>query len=427
MHRPHPPHSRLDGFALPMALLAMMVIGVVVTVGFYVAARKGRPAVRSDLSAEAFYVAQYGLEETLAEWRNPQLQAVAIEQRFEPARVAASSGAAGGEYDIHVRRIGAQLFMVTSTGRVDADGRTASRRVATMVRTLDPRLPAPSAVTTLGAIVLGDGAAVRGDAIADATCRPAGAATAAEEGSEVVDPAGVGERPAAGEGAEDGTGVVTLDPGSVDEASLARITGSPPLARIGALDTAALDTFGDFTRRDLVALATREYEAGASERNMAPVSRLDRRSGVARCDADVRSNWGDPTGRGPCAHELPIIHARGDLDLHGGRGQGVLIVDGDLRASDGFTFYGVVVVRGSLELTGPESEIRGSVIVEGEGGSEGDATVALRGARIAYSTCRVARAFDAATRPRPLAGRSWMDLTTTGPGRLPARVSGRSG
>ena len=41
----------------------------------------------------------------------------------------------------------------------------------------------------------------------------------------------------------------------------------------------------------------------------------------------------------------PLLWARGDLELRGGRGQGILLVDGDLVVSQGAEFHGVVITR----------------------------------------------------------------------------------
>ena len=55
-----------------------------------------------------------------------------------------------------------------------------------------------------------------------------------------------------------------------------------------------------------------------------------------RCDTKVETNWGEPTVPGdPCFDYFPIIYHNGNLKLQGGRGQGILLVEGDLVASGG--------------------------------------------------------------------------------------------
>ncbi len=47
-----------------------------------------------------------------------------------------------------------------------------------------------------------------------------------------------------------------------------------------------------------------------------------------------------------------VIHATGDLELSGGTGSGLLLVDGALRVSGSVTFRGVIVVAGGLTVSG---------------------------------------------------------------------------
>lgn len=381
--------NRRDGFALPIALLAMMIIGALVTGGFYASSQESRVSASTDLASEAFYIAEYGLEETLATWRNAQFQAVATEHAFGTTVVAAPGGGTLGDYDIHVRRIGAQLFLVRSTGRVAAGSRTAQRRVAAMVRTLEPRLPAPTALAIFGGLTAGGSSLIRGDDAGGPGCLP---------GDSVA-------------------GVTAFDSTLIDAGNKERISGAPPIVQDASLDTAGLSAFGALHLADLMASATRVYEPGETESGMAPVVATDSLLGTSVCDTSVRSNWGDPGGVGPCADEFPIILAKGDLHLSTGEGQGILIVEGDLRASGNFHFYGVVIVLGELETAGTGNHVEGSVIVQGDGRLDSESTT-LGNSLVQYSRCRVDRAFSATMRARPLASRSWLDLTAAAPGRL---------
>ena len=70
------PVSRRDGAALPVALLAILVIGALVTGGFYSSSQESRISVSADLGSQAFYVAEYGLQDALGTWKNLKLEAV---------------------------------------------------------------------------------------------------------------------------------------------------------------------------------------------------------------------------------------------------------------------------------------------------------------------------------------------------------------
>ena len=379
-----------DGFALPMALLAIMVIGALVTGGFYASSPEGRTRGSGDLADRAFHVAEYGLESALGTWRNAELTSLRIgETRTYPAEPVTSGGDRIGSYTLRARSIGPTMFLVTSEGTVTAGSQTASRVVGSIVRTLTPVMPAPTALAVHGGLSVEESSEVRGEDSGGPGCT-------------VGDPV---------------AGVTALDSTLVDEGSRDRIAGSPPVLDDATLDTIALSEYGAITVNDLMAHATRVYDAGASEDGMAPVTTTDV-SGREVCDVSVTSNWGAPNDTTSACHgELPIIHAKGDLELGEGTGQGILLVEGDLTVSGRLGFYGVVIVLGRLQTTGAGNRFEGSVIVQGRDRLDSESAI-LGGARVQYSACRTRRAFDGALRPRPLAARAWMDFTALEPGEI---------
>ena len=373
-----------------MALLAIMVIGALVTGGFYASSPEGRSRGSGDLADRAFHVAEYGLESALGTWKNAELTSVRTgETRTYPAEPVSSGGDRIGSYTLRARSIGPTMFLVTSEGTVTAGSQTASRVVASIVRTLTPVMPAPTALAIHGGLSIEESSEVRGDDSGGPGCT-------------VGDPV---------------AGVTTFDSTLIDEERRDRIAGSPPVLHDATLDTFTLSDFGATTVKDLTAHATRVYDAGASEYGMAPATTTDP-SGREVCDVSVKSNWGAPSDPTSACHgELPIIHAKGDLELGEGTGQGILIVEGDLTVSGQLGFYGVVIVMGGLETTGSGNHFEGSVIVQGRGRPD-SVSATLGGARVQYSACRTRRAFDGALRPRPLAARAWMDFTTLEPGEI---------
>ncbi|NIP81806.1 MAG: hypothetical protein GWM90_22340, partial [Gemmatimonadetes bacterium] len=308
-------HNRSrDGFALPVALITIMVIGALVTGGFYLSARDGRASTRADLGEQALYVAEYGVDRVLGTWVRDSL--VAAIRRTEARGDLGATGVrtisgVAGHYTLRVERLGQGLALVRSRGAVQQGPARAAREVGAVVRTTAARLPYPAALTVLGAVTLDEGVRV------DAT------------GAEVV---GCPVRPAV-------PGLVVRDSARVSRGVGSEITGSPAVLQVATMTADSLGDLGMATIRDLVASATRVYEHGAHESGMGPATTAGPEG--SRCDTSVRKNWGDPRGTGPCAHHLPIIHARGDLTLDGGRGQGILVVEGDLTAAGDVRFGGV--------------------------------------------------------------------------------------
>lgn len=376
-------HTNRAGFALPVALLAMVVIGAIVTGGFYAASQENKISSSTDLGSQAFYLAEYGLEEALGTWKNSHLDATVVTQTEDTVPVS-SGGQVLGTYQITIRRLSTQMFLLTSEGRAKAGpNRVGVRRVGTLVRTTAPSMPTPTALAIYGGLTVGGSSEIRGNDSGGPECLA---------GDSVA-------------------GVSAFDSTLISDNNKDRISGKPPIKQDATLDTAALNDFGDLDLAALIASATKRYAHGESITNMAPVETTDS-TGLAVCDTSVRENWGDPSGLGACVNEFPIIYAQGDLHLKTGKGQGILIVEGDLKASGNFDFYGVVIVLGELYTSGTGNHLEGSVIVQGHGMLDSESTT-LGNSLVQYSRCRVDRAFNAALRPRPLAKRSWLDFSAS--------------
>jgi hypothetical protein len=126
-----------EGFALPVALIAMIVIGAMVTGGFYASTREHPGRLSPDLGAQALYVAEYGLDRVLGTWvRDSLLHAVAATaDGGDLGPVPVSTGASVlGHYTLSVERLGEELALVRSTGAAEQVGARATRDVGAVVR-----------------------------------------------------------------------------------------------------------------------------------------------------------------------------------------------------------------------------------------------------------------------------------------------------
>lgn len=74
---------------------------------------------------------------------------------------------------------------------------------------------------------------------------------------------------------------------------------------------------------------------------------------LGACLTDEPWVWGDPDQPWrPCGPVVPMRASLGDLEVEGGVGQALLVVDGDLSLTAGARYYGLVLVRGMLRLEG---------------------------------------------------------------------------
>jgi hypothetical protein len=124
------------------------------------------------------------------------------------------------------------------------------------------------------------------------------------------------------------------------------------------------------------------------------------------CDLRRSTNWGDPGGAvTPCGGYLPLVRVDGDLSLNGGLGQGILLVNGDLRITGPFTFHGMMIVKGGVDITAP-TDVRG-ILAAAELRSGAGSVTQLK---VHYSKCIIAKSLYSSAPLSPLSSRAWIPL-----------------
>jgi hypothetical protein len=300
--------------------------------------------------------------------------------------------ATGDEYSSWLTRLDAgqddrtNYYLLSAVGRARGAG-GGRRQVALVLRTRQPDVPCcGAALATRGAVHLEGGAMILGVDLLPKAWRGAKGICALGAAAAAV-------------------GVSTDDTTLVERAFDALVTGHPPIALaegagIGPLALAA-SGFGELAGR-----VNHRYPQGATLGGIGP-----RRVSDAECFTSSPSNWGAPTDPAdPCFDYFPVIHAAGDLRVSGpGRGQGVLLVEGDLEVDGGFEFFGIVIVKGRLRAAGPGVRIVGGVLAFN---SADRTSVIADGAALVYSSCAASRAARASQlhMPHPLAERAWFEI-----------------
>lgn len=170
----------------------------------------------------------------------------------------------------------------------------------------------------------------------------------------------------------------------------AELLGTPPEL---VQTTAGLDAFDRLSDRATLVLQGGVYTTGPATVGTS-------------CDLQIPTNWGDPGGTStPCGEYLPVIRITGNLTITGGSGQGILLVDGDLHVSSRFTFHGIVIVKGAVDITAP-TDVRGILAaVELRSGSGPVSQL-----KVSYSKCLIAKDLETASPLSPLSSRAWIQL-----------------
>lgn len=385
------PASTQDGFALAAAIFALVVVGALVTGGFFAASQEHRAGDSARFATEAFYTAEQGLADVIGTHNRAWFEAIPLFGYTYPDTVVLTQGGKeASQYITRVFRAGPRLFFVQSTGEVLRGGMYsgATRSVGLMVRTMSINVPNDRALQVFGALRIGGNSRVDGNDMPPANwedCDDVGAVN----------------------------GVVARDTSRVTRFGNGKLFGDPPKSQDPTLDTEHFLQLGDFTFEELAAMAEKVYPPNAVANNMQPI-----KTPSGGCDYSQQRNWGAPLDhKHPCHTYFPIIYGQGDLKLNAkANGQGILLVEGDLHLTGGFQFYGIVIVKGRFESTGTGGHVNGMAMVYGDGEINVQSE-ALGNSVVQFSSCAIHRAINMnqwASRVIPLAQRGWMDLTGAG-------------
>jgi hypothetical protein len=361
--------------ALVMAIVAMAVLGALVTGVFFSALRAQRDGRDAILRVQALGAAEYGLVMTLSpvSWR-PTWNSASRRGRLADISLVPDAGTSDS---VRVWKLGRNSFLLSSTGTSRFSATSAVRRLALLVTLRIPKLAFHAAAIARYGAAVEDSSLISG-----ADTVPAGWDCPADEG----------ERPS----------LTTPLAAPVDTSACTRhpcVAGSPPIvfdSLAGAVET--YERFGTFERDSLAGAALQLADNAVLSVPWPLVG------GDGDCDASGAANLGDPLrilgADSPCADHLPVLHAPGNMRIEGGEGQGILLVDGDLTLADSTHFSGVAIVRGVLEVT-ERSELLGSVLAS---------RIAVReGSHVRYSSCAVERALRAAAMPVVPEGPAWSE------------------
>jgi type II secretory pathway pseudopilin PulG len=384
-----------NGFALPAALLAMVIVGALVTGGVYAAMQQDRTSANAHHGQAAFMAAERGLDDILGTRTRPYFESIGPVGTVDViGPVAVSFDDIDAQYTVYVRRLNTRLFAVESEGEVTSGGRYAGskRRVGEIVRVAYTYYPVDRTITTHVPLRMRGQSAIRGlDSI------PTG----------WVDCSDVGEK----------TGILAKDQSTIDIVTAGGKAptgafGDPPIGEDVTLDYDSFIEYGDMNLLELIGMADKHYAPGTYN-GFAPISS----GGV--CDKTIMNNWGDPNNpAGACHYYWPIIHSPGDLSIQNGVGQGILIVEGDLRITGNLEFIGMVFVFGALRTSGTGNKIVGTASVLGQSALETELqTDATGSTQMQLSSCAIDRAHrynDRFARPIPLAERRFVDISSLG-------------
>ena len=371
-----------DGFALAMAVFALVLLAAVVAGGYFSASQEFQIGRGMRSVTTSFYSGEAGILQVLDQW-NPGVYGAL--QPGDTHVVGPVSFEGGGSYTAFVVRVGSdsvkRYYYIEAVGRPPGANQ-GQRRQAAIARTWVPDLCCDAAVKVVEYVNFGGGAK---PIITGLNSDPPGSWPASA---------------CTGFTGDSWPGVVRSPAGSVNDTS--RVTGYPTNIVVDpTLSAANLFDFGELTYDELAAVADIQLADSFSFGGTQPTV-VD-----GECDTSNPLNWGAPNDpSSPCFNYFPIIHVNGSINLTGsGGGQGILLVDEDLKMNGPFEFYGILMVKDDLSLGGPVDYYGAAYVGD-------DMFISGATPRFWYSGCAAQRAVHLSklARPQLLPQRAWVEL-----------------
>ena len=367
------------GMALLLAMLAIVVIGALVSGTFFAGRMEmvsGRNTVYAVQAAEA---AEAGLAAAFSPWdRAWNSFPVGVDQNLPPVAIP---GPTRVQYTTTVRRMQGGVYLIQSVGqKLDRSGNVMATRMLAKLGKLVP----PGTATLDAAVTTKDAVTVSGNTVVDGhDTVPAG-----------WDPNACGPLNDAA-GIQTGSTVGTNGTTHV-------IDGVPPTIQN---DTTVTDA--TFQAPFYAFLGSRTHTITNSN---PPATTPTASGGV--CNKSDIYNWGEPRRGGAavveCQDYFPIVYyGAGTLKLQGGYGQGILLVAGDLWMSGGFEFVGLIIALGEVKTTGTGAKVTGAVL---SNNFYGEQTTLGGDPALRYSSCAIGSALEGTSSGFPIDQRPWAQL-----------------
>jgi hypothetical protein len=385
-------HSNERGIALAIALMAMIVIGALVTGTFFAARMEmasGRNAVYSGQATEA---AEAGIADILDNW-NSAWNTAAVDLDQIQASAYPVTGNTSVRYTQTVRRMQGGVYEVISQGdKLDRNGNlVASRLLAKMLKLVTTSIDIQAAVTSKGSPT------ITGN----------------------ITNSGLNTTPASWTPVCTGPSVAAVRSDLAISNGGSSVLVGTPITKPN--DSGVVDSLFTNPYYSLLPLTNIDFPSsnGPTLSNCNSNGVCPRLTGSpARCDKSNTSNWGEPdhTPGGTyilCSTYYPIVHfanafGNGNIvHITGGSGQGILLVDGDIQMDGGFEFDGIVIALGNVSVQGNGTKVTGAIL-----GQSVDAGVnTFSGTSlVSYSQCTILAALNGAAVAVALNERSWAQI-----------------
>jgi hypothetical protein len=391
------------GVALVITVFALVVIGALVAGAFFVGRVEQLTGYNTIWATQAGEAAEAGLAHAMGNVDNEVYNALPVWSPGAPNELALGqqnvAGMPGMVFTDTIRRMNATLFQVRSTGQRRTAGGAVlgSQSLVQFVRLGKPTIGVNAAVTVQDPITF-NGNAFEVDGFNSLP---------PQWGAGECDPVDDGN-------SDDVVGIRSSTTTGAGKFDMDNIHGFPSKT-VDADPTITSETFQDFLDYTYNTLSAqpnvKTLPLVTPYNGVGPV--LDMEQSPAVCDKTSDLNFGEPFRDPPtagavtqCTGYFAVVHGTGAKTSFaaGNRGQGILLIDGNLDLVGGFEWVGLVIVRGKMVVTGMGNKIFGAVLSEGV--NLNSAGAVSGNIEVSYSACAIQKAVTGVAVAYPLS-RGW--------------------
>ena len=370
-------NNKREGMALALAMFAIVVIGALIAGAFFASNQDFKIGRNSLVAQRAFTAAEFGLNKTMAEWDQAMNLAIPI---GKDTNFTYSTGD-GATSAVKITRLNDYTYWVVSEGTAGANTSVETKRRTSQVL----RMAIPS-VRVGGAVTLYGGGDVKGSTqISGLNANPTGWNCASFPGRD--------------------TTAIAYNPGAVVTIQKAsNAIGVPQkYADPAAADTGTYVKYGDESWQTLVKNADVVINADVDPFPVAA---------NGKCTFS-QTNWGEPHrdigSVAACQTYFPIVYATTSLHLNNGRGQGILLVEGDLQINGQFEWDGLIIVKDDFNKGNGAATVNGAVMARNADFTDGG-SVFTGNSTFQYSKCALESALRGSARLVPAKKRAWAEM-----------------
>jgi len=381
------------GMALAVTIFALVVIGALVAGAIITGRMEQRTGRNTVYATEAAQAAEAGTTAVMADWDQFNLNNLPKNVPTVLTKTSWGQASMYASYTPTVTKLNDELFLVQSLGtRSTSAGTVLSQRVvATLARLTFVSATANAAVTVTKPVKFNGNSfeVVGNDSVPNGWAGEAGCTTGDNK-------AGIRSATTTGAASQDADNIWGVPP---------QVPNDPTVTND------FFNIFGDVTFDELKKSADIVLTDANPYNGVAP----SLTAGVPqRCNIADQLNWGEPhRGAGSvnqCYNYFPIIYSSASLLKlsGGGRGQGLLLVEGDFEIVGGFEFTGLIVAKGGIKVNGNGNKITGALLAQDV--SIDDQNSISGNTTLQFSSCALNKAINGSAFAEPLAYRSWVQL-----------------